>query len=253
MFVTPLYTIILNGDVRNGFIDIDTNYISSSLNTNSEQTMYIVGVIVIVLLFIWLYKQPKTTTVTVGARDWNVLDRPDSAEVATLLSKAHQRMITLMATLGDKYHIDLTEEEIAADPVGHANAVNAPGDAYNIVDNLLNNYNPDVFYENAPGTDGTSWTINKGDRMHLCLRSLSGAPVDLNTFMFVLIHESAHIANYNGYGHEEDFWAVFKFLLREAVKLNLYTRVDYAVSPINYCGLVIEYQPLDDDSLPTIG
>ena len=44
--------------------------------------------------------------------------------------------------------------------------------------------------------------------------------------MFVAIHEIAHIMTLS-VGHTEEFWNNFKFLLENAVELNIYTPVDY--------------------------
>jgi len=90
-----------------------------------------------------------------------------------------------------------------------------------------------------PGDDNTSFTINKGELMSLCLRDVSpGRPFhDYNTLMFVVIHELAHIASITE-GHNVEFVINFKFLLKEAVKMGYYHPIDYSKSPFLYCGKV---------------
>jgi hypothetical protein len=87
--------------------------------------------------------------------------------------------------------------------------------------------------------DDTSYTINKGESMSLCLREgHSHRPFhDYNTLCFVIIHELAHIASVSE-GHNYEFIENFKFLLKEAVEMGYYTPVDYSKNPFMYCGKV---------------
>jgi hypothetical protein len=114
------------------------------------------------------------------------------------------------------------------------------------VERMLNNYNPDNILENdpLPGED-TSYVINKGDEFGICLRNKSDNPGkihDIDIIKFVVLHELAHLGNIT-YGHEYDFWAFFKFILINAVEADLYTPVNYRLTPVNYCGLEITFSP----------
>ena len=84
----------------------------------------------------------------------------------------------------------------------------------------------------------TSYTVNKGDTMVICLRAYGGQLVDLTTLMYVAIHEFAHIYS-SSYHHTKEFWDNMKFLIDEAVERGLYRRVDYRKSPVKYCGIMI--------------
>lgn len=90
-----------------------------------------------------------------------------------------------------------------------------------------------------PGDDNTSFTINKGELVSLCLRTdAEGRPFhDYNTLCFVVIHEMAHIASISE-GHNAEFIDNFRFLLREAVAMGYYNPVDYSKNPFLYCGKV---------------
>lgn len=90
-----------------------------------------------------------------------------------------------------------------------------------------------------PGDDNTSYTINKGELMALCLRDNSKERNfhDYNSLSFVIIHEMAHIASVSE-GHNYEFIENFKFLLREAVNMGYYTPIDYSKSPFLYCGKI---------------
>lgn len=167
---------------------------------------------------------------------------------AELLAAAHERSIAFMRHLKHKYSID--EPGRVVPPPGVSQ------DIYRIVDNLLNNYNPEAIRENNPRNlmGDTSYTINKGQKMYLCVRNKDDPNklVDLNTLMFVLLHEQSHIANYSSWGHDDRFWEVFKFILHEAVEAGVYYPVDYSQNPIVYCGLEVVYNPLFDYTLRSI-
>ena len=89
------------------------------------------------------------------------------------------------------------------------------------------------------GDDNTSFTINKGELISLCLRDYTeNRPFhDYNTLCFVVIHEMAHVASISE-GHNSEFIENFRFLLREAVKMGYYYPVDYSKKPFLYCGKI---------------
>jgi hypothetical protein len=61
----------------------------------------------------------------------------------------------------------------------------------------------------------------------------------------------AHMGNIN-YGHETDFWEIFKFLLQEAKEANLHEPIDYAKYPLNYCSLNVTHNPYFDPTIRNI-
>ena len=98
--------------------------------------------------------------------------------------------------------------------------------------------------EEAPNDDGSSYTINKGDLVALCLRhKTNDHPFhDNNTLLFVIIHEMSHIASVSE-GHNSEFITNFKWLLKEAKALGYYDPIDYRTSPITYCGVKVTNNP----------
>jgi hypothetical protein len=98
--------------------------------------------------------------------------------------------------------------------------------------------------EEAPNDDGSSYTINKGEMMALCLRhKKDDHPFhDYNTLQFVMIHELSHIASLSE-GHNQEFINNFRFLLREAKLLGYYEPINYTKNPINYCGVKVTNNP----------
>ena len=121
------------------------------------------------------------------------------------------------------------------------------------VSQLINNYESDNISEISPlnSKGNTSYTENK-KHLVLCLRRKTPDAAglyqlhDINTMMFVVVHELSHMMN-NGFGHTEGprgFWSLFKFMLENAVEAGIYTPVDYSKQPILYCGLLLTYNPL---------
>lgn len=129
-----------------------------------------------------------------------------------------------------------------------------PGARGDAVRNMLKKYNPDNIVENSPfDPEGdTSYTIDKGAKLALCIRSNKNGEIhDHNTLMFVLLHELSHIA-VDVDGHPPVFWSTFKFILKEAVASGIYTVVDYKSAPVHYCSMLIEDNPLLDGNLDDI-
>jgi len=110
---------------------------------------------------------------------------------------------------------------------------------------MIRKFNPDNIVETEPGSQYTSYSINKGEKMVLCLRSRDGQDriVKENIIMFVALHELAHIMTLS-VGHTKEFWSNFQFLLKEATQMGLYQHVDFNSDNHDYCGIKITDSPL---------
>ena len=113
----------------------------------------------------------------------------------------------------------------------------------NRVISLKARYNPRALSEGGHDSGHTSYSIDKGKRIVMCLRSRAaggrhGAIENTNTLMYVLLHELSHLAT-EELGHTKAFWANFDFMKREAATVGVYTETDYARHPAGYCGIVI--------------
>lgn len=101
-------------------------------------------------------------------------------------------------------------------------------------------------YEEAPHEEGEStYTINKGELMKICLRKKKEKkPLhSVNTLMFVVIHELGHVCS-KSIGHTEEWMTNFRFLLKEAKNANIdYEPIDYSKHNINYCGVEVTHNP----------
>lgn len=123
-----------------------------------------------------------------------------------------------------------------------------------IINILLERFDKKSLKENdSDDPDKTSYTTNKGKVIALCLREKQSGKNklhDLDLIKFVFLHELAHIVSVS-YIHDAEFWVNFKFLLQFCSKYNLYNSIDYKKNNVVYCGLLVEYNPVYDDIIPS--
>lgn len=105
---------------------------------------------------------------------------------------------------------------------------------------LKKRYNPDSITENILDKEA-AFTVNKGEQISFCLKTTDnkGRIYDINTLMYVAIHELAHIGC-ESVGHTPEFIKYFGFLIKESLNKGLYKYVDYSKQPVNYCGVIID-------------
>lgn len=115
---------------------------------------------------------------------------------------------------------------------------------YNNIKLLVSRFRPDTITENIFTSEATAYTVNKGEEISFCLKTKDKKMIyDINTLVFVAIHELAHIGS-ESIGHTKEFVDFFVFLLKKAMSSNIYTFVDYSKYPVNYCGIIINETPV---------
>ena len=109
----------------------------------------------------------------------------------------------------------------------------------------LSRFNTSHIRESSRDNSATSYSINKGEIMVLCIRSKENEVElkDINTIMFVAIHEFSHTIS-DSIGHTRDYWSNFKYMLNESIKLKIYEEQDYSIEPEKYCGIKINSSPI---------
>jgi hypothetical protein len=124
---------------------------------------------------------------------------------------------------------------------------------------LKKNFKPDShrFFESTPDAEHTSYSVNKGEAVHMCLRQRGGQSetlVNENVLMFVALHEMGHMVTPT-IGHDAQFWNNFGWLLQEAENLGVYTPTNFREHPVSYCGVKItdvpNYDPKKDTMRPS--
>lgn len=87
-----------------------------------------------------------------------------------------------------------------------------------------------------------AYSINKGERIGICLRKKNGNIEHENTMFFVLMHELAHIMS-RKYAHDAEFWDNFALLIKAATECGVYKYQDFSKNPTSYCGHSISHTP----------
>jgi hypothetical protein len=96
-----------------------------------------------------------------------------------------------------------------------------------------------IVYETDPNSELTSYSVNKGEELSFCLKSKKTNQLhDLNLLMYVAIHEMAHVACPE-IGHGKLFMKIFRKLVEEAIKINIYKKVNFSDIPVEYCGMIL--------------
>jgi len=230
----------------------------------------IVIIIIIVLILLWFYRyrySPDNTSKIAACdtcKEYNVhREHFNKQDAAKLMGNIEINVNTLLDYLKSTYDPDIRPfDKNHANRIDVITAVPDTNDEGNVKDwnekmqervlQLLQNYNPHDIYEISPlNQDGlTSYTESKRTLV-LCLRHKipdnngNYELHDINTMMFVVLHELSHMMN-DEWGHPSGFWKLFKFMLVSGVQCGVYKPVDYAKSPIVYCGLPITYNPYFD-------
>jgi hypothetical protein len=104
--------------------------------------------------------------------------------------------------------------------------------------NSIKNKIDEVSIKETPSNSSyTSYSVNKGEELYLCIRSKNTNKIhDINDLLYVAIHEIAHIGCPE-IGHTDLFFKINLYLLKKAVKFNLYKYDNYNNKPREYCGI----------------
>lgn len=179
-----------------------------------------INIIILVLIFM-IYRKNKyqhgliPVISTLDKKKYLVRKENDSLEAANILSKLNSDATLLVNKLINKYPNDKP------------------------ILRLYNKYQPNRIHETPETSRFTSFSINKGKQVYLCIRDRTNSSFEnYNLLIYVIIHELAHIMS-ESIGHTPEFWSNFKFLLKKAIEYNIYTYVNYKDTPQKYCGLNI--------------
>ena len=183
--------------------------------------------ILVCITIFYVYLEGKSLGVTfVKSKDdtkFLVRNLPDKQQAANLLSEIRNRLSKLVEYIATQNDAEKAD-----------------------IERLKKNFRPDNISESSPGNSYTSYSINKGEKIVFCIRSKdkTNKLMDINTMMFVAIHELAHLMT-KSIGHTPEFWNNMKYLLKKAIDINVYVKQDFTKKPVNYCGTKITNSPLD--------
>lgn len=188
-------------------------------------TSFFITSILLTTLFIHMENKNKDLTYVVSKvdnRKYLVRNLPDKQEAADMIATVRGNLVKLAQELKKKNEGNID------------------------IERMINNFNPNNIVESEKSSKYTSYSINKGEKTVYCLRSRDDKNelVKLNTIMFVALHELAHTMS-KSIGHTKEFWDNFRILLRNAIKLGIYKRVNYNEKPVKYCGVEITDDPMN--------
>lgn len=150
-----------------------------------------------------------------------VRNLPDKKLAANSMSEIKSRLLKLVKYLEDTYPDDPRTQR------------------------LMSRFNIDSIQETRLDSAHTSFSVDKGQEIHLCLRDKSENfnIHKINTLMFVALHEISHVASLNN-GHEEEFQQNFVWILKHATSIGIFQNVDYSANNESFCGETINSNPL---------
>jgi len=195
------------------------------MNVGLEALIVIVLILVIIYL-VYLHNYNANllkVKSTIDNNDYYVQDKEDAQDAANLIAKIKDKLKSLIEHLSKQY----------------------PSDERTI--RIKQNYRENSLKEGVDDPNYTSYSVNKGEQIILCLRNKDKL-MDLNTMMFVVLHEIGHLAS-ESIGHTDEFWSNFKWILEESINIGIYVRQDFDSKPVEYCGMSITSSPLDNESL----
>lgn len=189
----------------------------------SAVAIILVIIIIIVIVYITYKQIHKNQSYAISHFDnkpYAVQNLAQKGEAADMLGDIHHRIFELRDYLYN--HMDSYPEYKP------------------YIKQFCNRINNVVLKENTPYGEHTSYTIDKGKVIYLCLRSKkTGELHDTNLVMYVVIHELAHVACPDLH-HTKLFKEIFIFLLKISILLGIYQQANYQDFPEEYCGLVID-------------
>ena len=162
----------------------------------------------------------------VDGKIYKVRDMPDKQRAADLMANVRLKLQKLYYYLREKFP---TKPQVLQ---------------------LVQNFQPDNtrFLEATPDAEFTSYSVNKGEKIHMCLRQREGqneSLIEENVMTFVGLHEMAHTIT-KSVGHTPEFWNNFGWLLKHAEDIGIYKYQDFKSKPVAYCGLQITDSPSYD-------
>ena len=185
-------------------------------------------IVIILLTTIYLYIDTKNSNLIYERAELDgnmylVRNVDDKAKAVNLLAAIRQKLDRVIEYLVKKYP---DKDNVAR---------------------LKTKFRPENIQESESGSKYTSYSVNKGEKIVLCIRSIDKEArlEDENLLVFVALHELGHIMTVST-GHTEEFWDNFRFLLKESIKIGVYNRQDFKKNPQKYCGTQITDSPLDN-------
>lgn len=157
------------------------------------------------------------TRSNVDHKTYYVKQAPNSQESADVLAKINFNLSVIKTFFKDKYNSD-KKSAYSYDRIKNKKI--------SLEENTLNKH--------------TSYSVNKGEKIVLCLRSKADNKIhDINLLMYVVLHEISHVICPE-IDHTEMFDNIFSFVRESATKCGVYDAKLAFTNHTEYCGINIE-------------
>jgi hypothetical protein len=196
---------------------------SGTTDTESMVQEIIIALLIVLIIGIFIKKthgalvDDRVPVRAYDGRTYNVRNTMKKEETARALARLNEKVNKFI-------------DALLVDP--------AEKDFLPVVMRLKRRYNPDTLSEGRIDKRYTTYTVNKGEEIVLCLRTRDTKDelYDDNLLFYVTVHELAHIASLNDQSeeHDKEFHRNFRFLLRKATEYKIFRRV---TEKFNYCGM----------------
>ena len=187
-----------------------------------KETILIIMFLSIVFVFIFIHSSEVSFQESFSGEQYLVRNLDDKDKAADMLSKMKTRLKKLVDYVDKKCELNNSERTKFIEP-------------YNKT--IKNKFNFILFRESTDSSKFTSYSINKGEEIVFCLRSMPDNKLhDINELMYVAIHEIAHVGCPE-IGHTPLFKKINLELLKYAIDCGVYSYKNYNALPEQYCGI----------------
>lgn len=187
-----------------------------------KETILIIMFLSIVFVFIFIHSSEVSFQESFSGEQYLVRNLDDKDKAADLLYTIKTRLKKL---------IDHINNDCLKNKTERSKFINQ----YNRT--ILNKFNYILFRESTDNSKFTSYSINKGEEIVFCLRSIPDNKLhNINELMYVAIHEIAHVGCPE-IGHTSLFKKINLELLKYAIECGVYSYKNYNALPEQYCGI----------------
>ena len=185
-----------------------------------NETILIIILLFVIVTFIYLHLKEVKYIESKSGTKYLVRNLKDSKKAADMLQEIVDKLKYLINYIisHKSYYKDINKQYI---------------------DTINQRFDSIVFRESTSKNKYTSYSVNKGEEIVVCLRSKKTHELhNINEILYVVIHEIAHVGCPE-IGHTPLFNQINKRLLEYAVECGVYQYKDYDRKPEEYCGIEI--------------
>ena len=192
--------------------------------------LLIIIILLVVIVLNTLGTNKGLVNVNIENFEYWVRDLPDKDEAGKILYELRKLLMELLLYIENNENEDIEEEELTY---------------LQYIPRMKEKLKHVKIKETPEGSSQTSYSVNKGETLVFCIRSKQDNSLhSKNELLYVAIHELAHIGCPE-IGHTKLFMNLNLFLLKQAVKFNIYKYKNYDNEAVEYCGISLNHTILN--------